>query len=323
MKVFIVIPTTRNLNFLGFWGDAFKDCHLLIVEDHPKKKINPPEAQYLSVDHYSWKDIHDDFGPEEWIFSRRNAGIRCYGFWKAYQKKADVIITIDDDCYPTEDNFIKKHLRNLSARAPESWFATFPDPKHMFTRGFPYRIRNQKKVIVSHGLWSNKIDLDGKNQLLYPDINIPPYPPIRQFIPPGMYFPMCSMNLAFIRDATPLMYFPLMGFDKEGIYWGYDRFDDIWAGIFVKKITDHLCYAIVNGSPFVEHRKASDALKNKLREAQGIKINEYLWRAADNVNLTKTTPTECYKELAQKIEFPKEAYFVKLKQAMTIWAELF
>ena len=155
------------------------------------------------------------------------------------------------------------------------------------------------------------------------DVNIPAYPPMRQFIPAGSLFPMSSMNLAFAREVTPLMYFPLMGKDPYGNPWGFDRFDDIWAGIFAKKILDHLGLSVANGSPFVEHRKASDVHKNLVKERRGIVINETLWRSALAVSLTKKTPVSCYLELAQAITFPKTAYFQKLREAMVLWASLF
>ena len=90
-----------------------------MVEDHPDKQIETPTKGFKRVDHYCWDDIQKDFGKEEWIFPRQNAGIRSYGFWKAHQQNADVIITLDDDCYPTEESFVQKHLNNLSSKAPD------------------------------------------------------------------------------------------------------------------------------------------------------------------------------------------------------------
>jgi hypothetical protein len=177
--------------------------------------------------------------------------------------------------------------------------------------------------MISHGLWTNKIDLDGKTEMKYPNLHLSVYPPLLQFVPQRVYFPMCSMNLAFRRGATPLMYFPLMGADPGGKAWGYDRFDDIWAGIFAKKILDHLGLAVVNGSPFVEHRKASDPRKNVLKEKRGMSANEWLWKKADEVSLSKKTPAECYVELAQNIRFPRNTYFRRLRDAMIHWGNLF
>lgn len=323
MNIFLVVPTIRSLSFLSEWKQQFSACSLVIVEDHPDVQIENPQTQFRNTFHYTWKDIQKDFGKTEWIISRKNAGIRSYGFWKAYQLGADIIITLDDDCFPVDAGFVAQHVANLAARAPQKWFGTFPHPDFVFTRGFPYTVRNKRKTVISHGLWSNKIDLDGVTEVKHPNVNISPYPPMREFIPEGAYFPMCSMNLAFTREAVPFMYFPLMGFDPQGKAWGYDRFDDIWAGLFAKKICDHLGLAVVNGSPFVEHRKASDPQNNVLKEKKGLVINETLWRNVDEVKLYGKTAAACYSELAEKIQFPKNTYFKKLREAMTIWSELF
>ncbi|MCX6793763.1 MAG: hypothetical protein NTY06_01525 [Candidatus Gottesmanbacteria bacterium] len=323
MNIFIVIPTIRTLEFLKEWKDQFYNCYLVIVEDHESVQTETPRTLCRGVYHYTWSDIAHDFGKDEWIFSRKNAGIRSYGFWKAYTLGADIIITLDDDCYPAEDRFVKQHLDNLSRKAPRGWVNTYPHPDFVYTRGIPYRIRDAYPVMISHGLWTNKIDLDGKTEIQHPNLNLPVYPPLLQFIPQHTYFPMCSMNLAFRRKVTPLMYFPLMGADPEGALWGYDRFDDIWAGIFAKKIIDHFGWAAVNGSPFVEHRKASDPYKNLLKEKRGIVVNEWLWKRIDEVILTKKTPAECYQELAHKVRFPRSTYFERLREAMVYWGNLF
>jgi len=299
------------------------DCHLLIVEDHDARSIIVPKKGYRSVSHFCWQDIRKDFGKDEWIFSRHNAGIRSYGFWKAWRDGADIIMTLDDDCYPVDNDFIKRHVTNLSLKAPKNWVGTFPHPDFMFTRGFPYSVRDAYPIMVSHGLWSKNLDLDGKTQKKFPGLNIAPYPSMASFVPKGQYFPMCSMNLAFRKEVTPLMYFPLMGKDPDGRAWEFDRFDDIWAGIFAKKIMDHLGYGVANGSPFVEHRKASDPDGDIQREKQGLPMNEKLWTWVDSVILTKKTPASCYLELAQKIIFPKTRYFMKLRDAMIIWANMF
>lgn len=324
IKVFVVIPTIRNLSFLNRWKNEFSGCHLIIVEDRWEKKAKIPDLKFSSVTVFSHKDIEEEFGKKSWIFSRKNAGIRSFGFWEAYNAGADVIITIDDDCYPAEKDFVKKHLENLRRKIPVGWQATYPNPKWMFTRGFPYKNRDVHSVSVSHGLWSGALDLDAKTEIkLLKILNEKNYPPLTQFIPFGLFYPMCSMNLAFKREVTPIMFFPMMGTDPKGKLWSYDRYDDIWAGIFSKKIMDHLKTGVVNGSPFVNHKKASITGHNRTKELKGMKINEILWKSVEELNLKGNNPKSCYIELAQKIKFPKGIYFKKLKEAMIIWANLF
>ncbi|HUS60443.1 MAG TPA: hypothetical protein VMX76_03645 [Nevskiaceae bacterium] len=319
MKTYLVIPTIRDLSFLKAWKGEFAKCHLIVVEDHPKRQIKIPSKNFLSIKHFCWLDIDGDLGKNAWIISRKNAGIRCYGFWKAYQEGAEAVITLDDDCYPAGRGFVKGHLENLRLKAPQSWFSTYPHAQYLYTRGIPYQVRDKYPVVLSHGLWSGSIDLDAQTELKTGKLALEPFNhPLRLFIPRADFFPMCTMNLAFRREIVPLMYFPLMG--KP---WFYDRFDDIWAGIFLKKILDHLSLAVVSGSPFVEHRKASDPASNFRKEKRGMKTNEMLWKRVEQVKLTGKTPKGCYLELAQKIEFPEEKYFAKLKEAMTAWTNLF
>lgn len=324
MEIYLVIPTIRNLNFLKAWKNEFSKCHLIIVEDNKKKEVDDKNLKFKSVSHFSHSDIDKEFGGKSWIFSRKNAGIRSYGFYKAYKMGADVIITLDDDCYPIDKNFVNKHLENLSLLAPEKWINTYPNTKWMFTRGFPYDVRGKFPVAISHGLWSGALDLDAKTEIKLPKLlNEKKYPQITQFVPFEMFYPMCSMNLAFTKEIVPIMFFPMMGFDPTGKSWGYDRYDDIWAGLFSKKIMDHLGLSVVNGSPFINHRKASLSKHNQIKEYKGMNINEKLWEAVDAIRLTKKSPKDCYIELAEKIIFPPGLYFRRLKKAMIIWANLF
>lgn len=323
-KIFVVIPTVRNLQFLRSWGNQFRDCSAVIVEDRPKKEITTPNKYFQKVHHYCWQDIDQELGNNNWIIPRKNSGIRCFGFLKAWQLGAEVVISLDDDCYPVNKNFVKQHLGNLSTKAPQKWFSTFPHPDYNFSRGFPYQVRNKYSVVLSHGLWSGALDLDGKTEKKFGRPDLPGFNlPLRQFIPFGYYFPMCIMNLAFTRKIIPLMYMPLMGQDADGKKWDYDRFDDIWAGVMVKRILDHLGLAVVSGSPLVEHRKKTSIEQCLKREEAGLKMNEKFWQMIDKINLNSKTIENAYKELVNKIVFPRKQYFNHLKKAILIWINLF
>lgn len=133
---------------------------------------------------------------------------------------------------------------------------------------------------------------------------------------------MCSMNLAWKRECTPMMYFLLMGEDPQGQKYMYDRFGDIWGGLFSKKIADHLGFSVVSGSPYIYHNRASNAFDNLIKEANGIKTNEILWRDLDQMKLTSQTVAEAYAELADQLPV-YSPYWEKLKLAMKTWSGLF
>ena len=322
-KIFVVIPTIRDLDFLQAWKDQFAQTEIIVCEDKPEKSVHIPNVG-KKITHYSWKEIDLELQEKSWIIPRKVSAIRNFGFLKAYEMGADIIVTLDDDCYPVENhNLIKLHEKNLSLKSPQRWTNTYPDSRHMYTRGMPYLNRTESKVMLSHGVWTNVLDHDGPTHLQNLEFSGKFAEHFLQIIPQGAYYPMCSMNIAFNREITPLLYFPLMGEDSKGNKWGYDRFDDIWAGIFSKKVMDHLNLSVVNGAPFVEHRKASDPFKNLQKEARGIETNEQVWKAVDSVILTSDTIIGSYQELIEKVEFPNEEYFVKLKEAILIWLNLF
>jgi reversibly glycosylated polypeptide / UDP-arabinopyranose mutase len=83
---------------------------------------------------------------------------------------------------------------------------------------------------VSHGLWLNIPDYDAPTQLVKSRERNERYVDTVMTIPKGTLFPMCGMNLAFVRDLIgPAMCFGLMG-DGQPI----GRYDNMWAGWCVK-----------------------------------------------------------------------------------------
>lgn len=309
-RVAVVIPTVRDLGFLEAWGDEFRGCRVIVCEDRPERELAVPEGWL--IEHYAWEEIDRELGAQAWIIPRRNAAIRNFGYWKAWQAGAEFILTIDDDCFPASRPFLAAHVANLERRVTLGWHRV----TSFYTRGFPYRIRNRAQVVVSHGLWEGIPDLDAPTQLLHGDLRLA-RPQEIEVIPRGSYFPMSGMNLAFRADFAPAMWFPLMGRDSP-----FDRFDDIWAGVLAKRVADHLELAMVSGLPTVEHRRASDVFVNLKKEAAGIEANETFWRAVDAVRLQATSVIGAYRELAERLPLDGP-YFERLKRGMLTWLELF
>jgi reversibly glycosylated polypeptide/UDP-arabinopyranose mutase len=310
LSVAIVIPTIRDLSFLEEWRSEFSPHRIIVCEDHPTRQIVPPPG--FQIEHFSWTEIDADLGDVSWIIPRQNAAIRNFGYWKAWSTGAEIIVTIDDDCYPAAPSYIQTHVANLSSKVTLGWEQVCDFP----TRGFPYGIRGSSEVVVSHGLWENVADLDAPTQLTQPHLSI--QRPVRtKVIARGSYFPMSGMNLAFRAWFAPAMWFPLMG---RG--WPFDRFDDIWAGVLAKKVADHLELGMISGDPTVEHRRASNVFANLRKEAAGIEANETFWRAVDQVKLDADTVAGAYVQLAERLALDGP-YFDRLRAGMTAWAGLF
>ena len=323
-KIFVVIPTVRSLDCLKYWKNEFEGVYGVIVEDSPSLNIEVPKNIFRETYHYSWKEIDKELGKKSWIIPRKTSAIRSFGFYKAFKMGADYIITIDDDVYPKEKNFIGKHIFALNRKIPKRWFPTNPFYPFWYTRGFPYlNCRREEQVVVNHGMWNKNLDLDAPTHLLNLGYQFNNATSFSYFVPKKYYFPLCIMNVSFTKDVTPLFYMLLMGRDRNLKPFGFERFDDIWAGILMKKVLDHLGLGVMVGSPIIDHKKASDPFENLQKEARGIKYNEEFWKIVDKVKLTKDDPISCYRELIKKAKLPKEDYFILLKKAILEWLELF
>jgi reversibly glycosylated polypeptide/UDP-arabinopyranose mutase len=321
----VVVPSNREeciSKWVREWDSDLWNTKVIVVEDGPEATFKLPSR----ITHVSWNDINADLGDRGWFVPRRSSAIRSYGTLLAYRAGAEIIWHLDDDCYPEESR--KGHYLHLleetfktpvTADIHFGWWNTIRDTG-FYPRGYPYAIRGETKpVMVHHGLWSGVPDFDGKTQVSFPEYRMnPAYK--QDVVPEGALFPMCGMNLAFRRQAAPLMYMMLMGKD-----WVFDRFDDMWAGLFVKLAADHLGWAVTSGAPSICHSRASDAARNAVVEAPGIQVHEELWRWAKNVSLDGCkTPVECYRRFSDSLpKFSTDDYWCALARAMHRWADLF
>jgi len=326
----VVVPTIREdciKRWLTEWEEDLHDTRVIIVEDNPTKTF-----QISGVEHYAWEDIDRDLRGDSWVIPRRSSACRSYGFLKALEGPCEAIWTLDDDCYPetgVRGRYLGAYTAQLGYSTPDDrWFNTIHH-SGLHPRGYPYGIRGQvKPVMVHHGLWSNIPDLDGVTQLANPDFRLPPTT-APEVVPYGKFLPFCIMNVGFRREFTPALYMLLMGKDKGLVPWGFDRFDDIWAGLFVKKIADHLGMTVTSGYPGIHHSKASDPHRNVELEAAGMSAHEGFWEYISGVRLTGDSVSECYAELAHAVwgsPVPPPAgrsdYWFKLSDAMRIWNRL-
>ena len=315
MKAVIVVPTVREeriASFLDAWREEFSGHEIIIVQDRPESSIRVP---YSNATIYSWEDIDRELAQDSWIVPRSTDCVRSFGFYKAFQRDPDMIVSLDDDCYPHTTNFLSEHYsRLITPASSEAWVST---GEGLQPRGIPYtRLRRELRCVVNHGLWVNHPDYDAITQIFNQRLG-GNFEPVEKVLPLGMYFPMCGMNVAWRPEFTVAMYFLLMG----GA-WPFDRFGDIWCGLLLKKLCDHLGYGITSGRPFVDHRRASGQWENLRKEQTGYEINETLWQSIDAIRLSSDTPIGVYRELSQKLNLPGQ-YWSTLRAAMEIWSDLF
>lgn len=313
----LVVPSIREQHlkeFLAAWSDRGGWDAVVLVEDNPEKTFD------VKVDaHYSWKEIAEVAGSDAWIFSRRDSAIRAFGFLAAWRMGAEYVATLDDDCFPISGyhDWFGEHVRLMNDRT--RWTPSIPGLR---TRGLPYRNLGAKSAHVNMGLWENVADYDSVQTLglLAKSPELPYFtPPSGSWIvPAGQYAPVCGMNLCFRREAAPLVYFPLMGEGQT-----YRRFDDIWMGVVMKKVADHLGWWVTAGEPHIEHRRASDPMVNLVKEAPGVAANEWLWGAVDAVPLSEGDAADCVAELGAGLRRHEDGYVAKMGEALGVWARFF
>ncbi len=317
----LIVPSNRQdslIEFLVNWRPWENWDLVVIVEDNPTPTFDIG-IHKNDVTHIAWDYIDSDLGDKSWIFSHRDSAIRSYGFFYAWKLGADYIFTLDDDCryeYFCTKKFVTDHIE-----AMDHWTRWTESVNGWRTRGLPYNNKGAlTNVVLNVGWWHTNPDLDAVQTLSGKEEDwkgfIGDYRK-HEIIPNGQYFPMCGMNLCFKREAVPLMYFPLMG---EGC--PYKRFDDIWCGIIMKKVCDHLRWNVSVGEPFIDHIKASDPFVNLVDEAPGIAANEWFWETIDAINLTQRTPVDCMRHIGEVLPQEHE-YLGKLGRAIQSWSSLF
>jgi hypothetical protein len=342
-SIAVVIATNRQES-INRWFDAWrytlKDHAIYVVEDNPKKSFTLRSEGWDNVAHDSWAQIDADLGKDSWIIPRRTSAIKSYGFLRAFRDGHDIIWTLDDDCFPESETYwgtgYPTTLRDIYAQEilNRDWWNTIS--KHgLYPRGYPYGIRQETSpVMVHHGLWSGVPDLDGITALEHHGLLLDEARGT-EVIPKGRMFPMCGMNLSFHRDMTPAMYFGLQGaFFPKGLAGTqptplpFDRFDDIWAGLFAKRVLDQMNWAVTSGAPSIVHTKESDPTMRVIKEGPGIAVNEKLWRWVANAQINGRTPGSAYRNLAVSlVDFAKhdddrKDYWALLSRAMRTWTEI-
>lgn len=260
----IVIPTIPSRkeifkHFMDEWEELFfkHQVELVIVTDGENPVVNGKSAEEV-------------MGKYKSCLTNFNGGIRNLGF--AYVAKylpdTKYIITLDDDEVPIGDT-IQHHLDALNQRVPVSWMSTASE----YMRGFPYEVREEAEVVLSHGVWEGVADWDAPTQLV-----LGSHRPVEFYkgpIPKGIYYPMCAMNIAFKPCVLPWIF-------QAPWALGVNRYDDIAAGIVSKREIDKNGWAVVTGFARVRHERASNVYQNLRHEAPAMELNEGFWKGDES-----------------------------------------
>ena len=199
--------------------------------------------------------------------------IRSWGMYLAWRHHAPYVLTLDDDVRPISDfDPFEAYEQEFERGSVSSRFLSVGalTTSDLQLRGFPYRERKRAKVAIQYGGWNGVLDFDAATQLsaqpgtaFFRHIVMP--------VPRGVPVTTCIMNAAWRVEYTPIMW------QLPMLHGKYNRFGDIWSGLFQKRVLDILGdVMLVNGRASVEHERASDPIKNLEREQPGIYFNEQI-----------------------------------------------
>lgn len=185
---------------------------------------------------------------------------------EAYKTGAEIIVTIDDDNYLTEENYLEQHgildertivevvdsdsgwynnCRRLRCENAVSEF--YPRGYSLRERGTAPRIKSELipvRSVVNAGLWVGDPDIDAVTRIaVNPKVNNAVTLPFA--LGPSTYCPFNSQNTAIHRDAL----------SAYCMVSGVGRYDDIISSFFVKRIADHFNDAIRFGAPIVRQER--------------------------------------------------------------------
>jgi len=366
MRIYLVTASVNklsNLKHLLEFSRGKDHIDKVVVIDEGEdllRKVNKEILREHQVTFYGPKER------EEWFKERFGLGYekyasvipeRChaeisFAYLVAYEEGADVVIEIDDDVRLMDGNdLVFDHVYNLedtigvSISSSNKWYNTIENlslstNERLFPRGYPFKVRGVRenhryaadrgRCVLNMGLWIGCLDLDAltlvyngalDGRLVFDGGSLKRR---KVIISRGTYFPICSMNTSFRRDIIPAFYQLYMNF------WGIDRFDDIWSGIFLKKIADHLGDKVCLGAPLVYHdKRPRNVFLDLSKEIKGIELNEVLWLIVDQLNLDGKNYSDAYASLIEglksKLDNIDERYrrFLSLQlNKMGIWSEI-
>jgi hypothetical protein len=268
---------------------------------------------------------------------------RQVGLLHAYEDGAELIITIDDDNYLAQRDFIGHHamagrrvtLDGFASAAGWVNVCDFLGEAHGFRfyhRGFPPAMRAQPerlvpvvtkttgRVVVNAGLWLEEPDIDAVTRLAIP-VQATAYTRSENFVlAPGTWSPFNSQNTALHRDVMPAYFLsPWTG-----------RYDDIWASYVVDAIASHLGDLVAFGHPLVRQtRNPHDLWRDLEQERQGMRLTDALIHALRGIAFTGTTYARCFTEVIDGLheamtgntglDAPDRACLARFVEGLRVW----
>jgi hypothetical protein len=256
-------------------------------------------------------------------------GRRVFGYLKALEEGCRVMLAMDDDNFPTDDDFIGLHMRTgqpwreQTIREPSQFhniceYLTLQPQRLIFPRGFPFQLRghlNRSELVaapagaaigVTEGLWLDEPDVDATTWLNGKIIATKYTGPDLFVLDQSTWSPVNTQNTSVVRELVPAFVFVTMGWPVPG--GKLDRYGDIWGGFFLLALMRNTKYHAAFGRPLVHHRRNPHNYVDDLRyEYWGMILTDWLLQLLQtSFRPTATSIVDRLPELAEFLDSKAE-----------------
>lgn len=313
-----------NLNKYG------EDAEIVIIGDlkSPHDKLYNFEKTYSNVHYWSppkQKAWLKDYPKIDKIIPWNTSNRRNIGYLIAAKETgAEKIIILDDDNFvDSKWNFIKEHMIGYVEipeiiTSPRGWinnleFLELKPDVRIYPRGHPIHMRGLNdsitkckagtmgRIVLNLGLWTNTPDLDAAT-LISVNVKSLRWSESKKhyYVARDTFFAINTQNTSFHKCILPCFYCTTMGVMINGVL--SDRYDDILAGLFAKKIIDKVGDYASLGLPLTDHRRNKHHyLKDLLLEYWGMYIMDELSKWIRTLHLNEKTYPDAYVELSDEL----------------------
>jgi hypothetical protein len=334
-KRFAIVLTTINVpHLLGDYLADFRahgrSAEVIVIGDEqtPREAASHVDDLRRSGFEVEYFDIAGQraylsrFDGLDALLPTRSIQRRNVGYLMAYERGADVVVSLDDDNFLVTADYLGGHdhvgeRRALPCAGADDgwvnicdWLETTP-PRRFYHRGYPVSKRwvatpvrmstRDARVAVNAGLWLKDPDVDTVTRFEQPFEVVgwrgaTPHISLAR----AARSPFNSQNTAVLAELLPFLFLTVTGRSLRGFRNELRnfRYDDIWMSYFTMLALDRMDDAFSFGAPIVEQRRNPHNLLQDLdRELIPMFLTETLVAMLARIELRSTGYLEIHAEL--------------------------